>query len=215
MRLFKVCFLEENMNKVITVGREFGSGGRELARRLAAELGYAYYDSEVLTAIVDHTELSESYVKEIVEGKSYRLFPITIEHTLSASYDYNIKRIQEIYSAQTEVIREMSQKSSCVIVGRCADFILREVENIELYRIFVYADFEARLERCKDRAPEGETLTEKDIRKMIQKIDKARANYYEDYTLQRWGDKQYYDLCINTGNIDIEEFVPHFAKFFM
>ena len=201
------------MNIVITIGREFGSGGRELGRHLAEELGFEYYDNEVLTEIVKQTELSENYVKEIVEGKSHRLFPITVEHTLSINYDYNIQRIQDIYKAQTDVITNMAIKSSCVIVGRCADFILRDA-NVRLFRLFVYADIESRLKRCMERAPEGENLTEKELRKYIRRIDRMRAGYYEDYTLQKWGDKDNYDICINTANVSIPEIAPHLANLF-
>ena len=201
------------MNTVITIGREFGSGGRELGRRLAEKLGFEYYDNEILTEMVRHTDMSENYIREIVEGKSHRLFPITVEHTFIAGSDYTIQQIQEIYRAQTEVIRDMAQKSDCVIVGRCADFILRD-EDVKLFRIFVYADIESRVKRCIERAAEGEDLDEKQMRKYIQKIDKGRAGYYEDYTLQKWGDKANYDICFNTTNFSVEEIVDHVANLF-
>lgn len=201
------------MNTVITIGREFGSGGRELGRRIAEILGYEYYDNEILTEIVKHTELSENYIKEIVEGKSHRLFPITVEHTFVAGCDYTIQQVQNIYRAQTEVIKDMATKSNCVIVGRCADFILRE-SDVKLFRIFVYADMESRIRRCFERAPEGEDMDEKQMRKYIQKIDKGRSSYYEDYTLQKWGDKSNYDMCFNTTNVRIEEIADHIASIF-
>lgn len=201
------------MNKVITIGREFGSGGRELGRRLAEELGFDYYDNEVLTEIVKQTELSENYVKEIVEGKNHRLFPITVEHTLSVNYDYNIKRIQDIYKAQTDVINRLALQSDCVIVGRCADFILKDA-NVKLFRIFVYADMESRVQRCVERAHEGEELNDKELRRYIRKVDRMRAGYYEDYTLQKWGDKANYDICLNTSNLDIKDAAEHLAKLF-
>lgn len=202
------------MNTVITIGREFGSGGRELGRRLAEALGYEYYDNEVLTEMVKHTEMSENYIKEIVEGKSHRLFPITVEHTFIAGSDYTIQQVQNIYRAQTEVIKDMALRSDCVIVGRCADFILREEEQVRLFRLFIYADIESRIKRCMERAPEGENMDEKQMRKYIQKIDKGRAGYYEDYTLQKWGDKSNYDMCFNTTNVSIEEIVDHIASLF-
>ncbi len=202
------------MNTVITIGREFGSGGRELGRRLAEELGFEYYDNEILTEIVKHTELSENYVNEILEGRNHRLFPITVEHTFIVGTDYNLKQIQDIYKAQTDVIRELATKSNCVIVGRCADFILKETEDINLIRLFVYADLEARIQRCFDRATEDENYDYKQMKKFVQKVDKGRASYYEDYTLQKWGDKQYYDMCLNTTNINIADVVPYLAKIF-
>lgn len=202
------------MNTVITIGREFGSGGREFGRRLAAELGYEYYDKEVLNEIVKHTQLSENYVQDVIEGKSHRLFPITIEQTFSFAPDYSMQQLQDIYSAQTEVIKKMADTSNCVIVGRCADYILKDDTNVNLMRLFIYADMESRMKRCFDRAPEGENLSEKEMKKYIQKIDRDRANYYEDYTLQKWGDKSNFDMCINTTNVDIEKVVPYFAKMF-
>ncbi|MBR6349239.1 MAG: cytidylate kinase-like family protein [Lachnospiraceae bacterium] len=202
------------MNNVIAIGREFGSGGREFGRRLAGELGYEYYDKEVLTEIVNHTSLSENYVHEVIEGKAHRLFPITIEQSFNIAPDYSMQQVQDIFRAQTEVIKKMAHSSNCVIVGRCADYILREEPDIRLFRLFVYADIESRVRRCFDRAPEGENLTDKEMRKHINKIDRDRASYYEDYTLQKWGDKANYDMCINTTNVNIERVVPYFAKMF-
>ncbi|MGI6072078.1 MAG: AAA family ATPase [Lachnospiraceae bacterium] len=201
------------MNTVITIGREFGSGGRELGRRLAEELKFEYYDNEVLTQIVQRTELSENYIREVVEGKSHRLFPITIEQTFNFTVDYNIRQFQDIYKAQSDVIKDMANKSDCVIVGRCADYILRN-EGHRLFRLFIYADIESRIKRCFERASEDENLDEKQMRKHILKVDKGRASYYEDYTLQKWGDKACYDMCFNTTNLVIEKIVPHIARIF-
>lgn len=205
------------MNRVITIGREFGSGGRELGVRLAENLGFAYYDKEIVTAIVNHTDLAEGFVNEIVEGKSYRYFPISIGQSMSLTMDYQIHQMQTIIKAQTDVIKEMALKSDCVIVGRCADYILKDLRDageIELFRLFVYAEPESRLKRCLDRSTEEENLTEKEMEKQIRRINKERAAYYEDYTLQKWGDKSNYDICLNTSFMVIEEMVPHLAKLF-
>ena len=149
-----------------------------------------------------------------MEAKPQRLFPIKIGSTFSLDNDYTIKQMQEIYAAQTQVIKQMALQSSCVIVGRCADYILENVEGIQLFKIFVYADLDARVQRCFERAPEGENLTDKEMRKQIQSVDKARASYYSNYTLRKWGDKQFFDFCVNTTGVDIEAMVPHFAKLF-
>lgn len=205
------------MNKVITIGREFGSGGRELGVRLAKELGFAYYDKEIITAIVNQTEYAESYVNEMIESNSLKRFPITIGQSINVNVDYQIRQMQTIVKAQTAVIKEMALKSDCVIVGRCSDYILKDVADegqIELIRLFVYADADSRLKRCISRAPEDENLTPKQIEKQIKSINKERAAYYEDYTLQKWGDKKHYDLCINTSNIEIKTIVPNLAKLF-
>ena len=116
-----------------------------------------------------------------------------------------------VYQAQQEIVTRMADDSSCVIVGRCADFILRERKP---FRIFVYADMASRIARCRERAPEGESLTDREYRQEIQRVDKARAKYYEFYTDRKWGDKLNYELCINTTNQDIPSIVPHLAKLF-
>ena len=204
------------MNKVITIGREFGSGGRELGRLLSEELGCKYYDKQILSDIVNKTSYSEKYVKNVVDGNS-KLYPVTLQYTSYVSSNYTISQMQEIFRAQTEVIKQMAFESSCVIVGRCADYILYNMEeekNFELFRIFVYADMESRIRRCQERAAEGENLTDKEMKKAIRNVDRNRANYYEDYTLQRWGDKANYDICINTTNMVIPDMIPHLAKLF-
>lgn len=200
------------MNTIITIGREFGSGGRELGRRLAEELGYEYYDKEIIIEIAKKTSLSEEYVQEVIEKRPHNLYPITVGHTINFMVeDYHLTQMQNIYQAQTEIIKELAQKSSCVIVGRCADYILKDFNP---YRIFVYAEMESRIKRCVSRKPNDEELTEKQMMKQIKKIDKDRARYYSYYTGQKWGDPINYDLCINTTNCVIKEVVPVISKLF-
>lgn len=195
-------------NKIITIGREFGSGGRELGRRLADHLQIAYYDKEILTEISKRTQLTEEYVHNVVEHHPYPLLPITIGHSLYPDMAFQLQ--QSVYTEQSNIIKEMATASDCVIVGRCADYILHDIKP---FRIFVYADMEARIARCHARAPEGEHLSDKELKQMIQKVDKGRAKYYEFYTGEKWGDKSSYDLCINTSNVVIKELVPHLAAF--
>ncbi len=200
------------MNTIITIGREFGSGGRELGRRLAEELGFEYYDKEIIIEIAKKTSLSEEYVQEVIEKRPHNLYPITIGHTINFMVeDYHLTQMQNIYQAQTEIIKELAQKSSCVIVGRCADYILKDFNP---YRIFVYAEMESRVKRCESRKPNDEKLTEKQMIKQIKRIDKDRAQYYSYYTGQKWGDPINYDLCINTTNCVIKEIVPVISKLF-
>ena len=199
------------MNQIITIGREFGSGGRELGRRLARELGFDYYDKEILTQIAERTSLSEDYVQRVVENQPHQLYPITTGRSFLYVDTQPLQQAGAVYQAQQEIITRMADESSCVIVGRCADFILRERKP---FRIFVYADMASRIARCRERAPEGESLTDREYRQEIQRVDKARAKYYEFYTDRKWGDKLNYELCINTTNQDIPSIVPHLAKLF-
>jgi len=197
------------MGRIITIGREFGSGGRELGRRLAEELHIEYYDKELLTEIAKHTSLAEEYIQNVVERQPHSLMPITIGRSFAYGEDYVLKQVQAVYRAQSEIIRDLANKSDCVIIGRCADYILREQNP---FRIFVYADMESRVRRCMERRTDGETQTEKQMIKQIRAMDKNRARYYEFYTGLKWGDKFNYDLCINTSDTVIKEIVPAIAK---
>ena len=173
------------MNRIITIGREFGSGGREFGRRLSEKLGFAYYDQEIISEISKRTSLSEQYVQAIVEHRPSFSFPI-------------------------HIITEMADRSDCVIVGRCADHILKEHRP---FRIFIYADMESKIKRCREKGSE-EKLSNKELRQKISRIDKKRAKYYEFYTGHSWGDKLNFDLCINTTQTAIKEIVPVIAKLF-
>ena len=199
------------MNKIITIDREFGSGGRELGRRLAEELQIAYYDEEIIREIAKSTDLSENYVQQVLEKRPYPLFPITIGRSFYPTEGFVQEQTQSVYKEQSRIIREMAERSDCVIVGRCADYILADYKP---FRIFVYADMASKMARCRAKGPEHEHFSDKELRQHIQKVDKNRAAYYEFYTGQGWGDKLHYDLCVNTTNAEIKTMVPILAKMF-
>ena len=134
------------MNRIITIGREFGSGGRELGRRLAERLNYAYYDKEIITEIAKKTELSENYVRNVVEKRPLLQYPIHIGGTFYGVQNTQLEQGAWIFREQCNILKEMAEKSNCVIVGRCADYILRDYDP---FRIFVYADIEKKIARCK------------------------------------------------------------------
>lgn len=185
------------MNKIITIGREFGSGGRELARLIAQRLNFAYYDREIISEIAKRTSLSEQYVQNVAEHKPVIPFPIHTGRTFWAVIlDYG----QNVQKEQHDIIRELAGKSDCVIVGRGADYILRDEKP---FRIFVYSDDESKLKRCREKNTEdyaqGGELSDKELTKRIEQINRARAEYYEFYTGQKWGSKSNYDLCVNTS----------------
>ncbi len=196
------------MNKIITIGREFGSGGRELGRKLAEILGCAYYDREIIAEIAKRTSLSEKYVQNVAEHKPVIPFPIHTGRTFWAVIpDYG----QEVQKEQHDIIREMASKSDCVIVGRGADYILR-ADNP--FRLFVYSDMPSKISRCRrnnaNDYDKGEEMSDKELSRRIEQINKARSEYYEFYTGQKWGLPLNYDLCINTTKndpIEIAEFV--------
>lgn len=202
------------MNRIITISREFGSGGREFGRRLSEALGIAYYDQEIIREIAKRTSLSEQYIQAITEKRPIFSYPIHIGKSLYPMLNpvgSGFEQAMAVYQEQARIITEMASKSACVIVGRCADHILKEQNP---FRIFVYADMESKLKRCREKEPEDEGMTDKELKRHIMDVDKRRSQFYEFYTGHSWGDKLNFDLCINTTNTEIKKAVAVFAKLF-
>ena len=199
------------MNRIITIGREFGSGGREIGRKLADILGVAYYDREIISEIAKRTSLSEKYVQNVAEHKPIIPFPIHTGRTFWAVIpDYN----QSVQQEQHNIIKEMASKSDCIIVGRGADYILRELKP---FRLFIYSDMNSKILRCKNNNisndyEKGAGMSESELTKRIEQINKSRADYYEFYTGQKWGDKANYDICINTAKIEPDKIAEFVSK---
>lgn len=184
---------------IITIGREFGSGGRELGKRLAETLGYAYYDEEILSAIAQKSGLAVEYVKSVVENAIPKAYPITYGRTFGVGNVYN-ENYQKIFQAQEEVLKELATKQNCVIVGRCADIVLKDLDPLNL---FVYADMDSKMKRCRFKASVEEHLSDKELQKLIRSTERQRKDYYETITEQKWGAKENYHLCINTSGRQI------------
>lgn len=192
---------------IITLSREFGSGGRELGKRLADYLGFAYYDREIITAIAKQGNLDETYVRRILEGGVQRSFPITLGRTFSFHYQQTATNLLLL---QQKILKELSAKGDCIVVGRGADTTL---ENRHPFNLFVYADMDAKIKRCGNYADEKEHLTEKELQTQIRRIDQQRRQYYELCTGKQWGEKENYHLCINTTGLEIQEFIPSVAEY--
>lgn len=199
------------MYRIITIGREFGSGGRELGRCLSEKLGFAYYDQEIISEIARRTELSEQYVQSVIEHQPTFSFPIHIGKSFYPAPTPVFDQSMAVYQEQARIIEEMALRSDCVIVGRCGDYILKKYNP---FRIFVYADMESKIKRCREKASEEEKMTDKELKQHILGIDKKRSKYYEFYTGHKWGDKLNFDICINTSRTVIKEIVPALAKLF-
>ncbi len=197
------------MSLIITVGREFGSGGRELGRRLADELGIAYYDREILLEIEKQTPYCIEYIEQVTEKKPVPLLPIHYGMSFSLAGDPHLDQSIDIYAAQTKILKELAESSSCVIIGRCADEILKEFQPT---RIFVYADLPSKIVRCKERDESTSKLDDKTLAKKIKRIDRNRAKYYEFYTGKKWGDKVNYDFMVNTSNHNIKDIAHALAE---
>ncbi len=199
------------MERIITISREFGSGGRELGRRLADKLSYAYYDREIIEEIAKRTSLSERYVQSIIDGHNSFSFPIHIGHSFYLPSSPLSEQATRIFEEQRTIVEELTRKAPCVIVGRCADYLLRETKP---FSIFVYADIESKIIRCRKRAPVNEKLTDRELEKKIKRIDKKRAKYYEFYTGRSWGQKLNFDLCINTSRLDLDVLATALSRLF-
>lgn len=194
---------------IITISREFGSGGREVGKRLADAMGYAYYDREIVTAIAQKTRMDEGYVASALEGGLFRGMPIHFGRTFSYSTTL-MTNTANLFVEQHKIIRELAAKGNCIIVGRAADAILEEYHP---FNLFVYAELEAKVRRCQQRAPEGEKLTERELIRRIKKIDAERARYHEMFSDTRWGRKESYHLCVNTTGVEIKALVPVIAQY--
>lgn len=194
-------------HRILTVSREFGSGGREVGKRLAESLGVAYYDREIITAVAQKSGLAEEYIASISERGVNAYYPITFGHTFSYSAGIIDPQV-EVMAEQNKLLKSLAQKGDCVIVGRCADIVLRE-ENP--FNLFVYADLDSKLARCKARQGEGEALNDSELKRRMAKVDKDRARYRALLADTRWGDKAAYHLCVNTTGWDMRQLVDGLA----
>lgn len=199
------------MSKIITIGREFGSGGRELGRKLAEKLQIAYYDHEIIREIASRTSLSEEYVKRIVDHRPIISFPIHTGRSFYPDMNPMFQQSIAIYTEQHKLLQELADKSDCLIVGRCADYILRDKNPL---RIFVYAPAECKVRRCMEHMRENEeNMTEAAMQRKITGLDRNRAEYYEYYTGQKWGSRENYDLMINTEQMTLDRAVDALASY--
>lgn len=178
------------MNKIITISREFGSGGREIGKRLADELGVRYYDRQIITEIAKETGMTEQYIKNISEKGIY---PQAFNFGKTFATFNNLQSSQtEILVKQQEVIKKIAEKGSCIIVSRGANIILKDYNTIN---IFVYADMESKINRCREKRRDEE-LSDKELMEKIKLVDKNRKNYHNLISNKEWGDKSNYDIYI-------------------
>ena len=185
-------------NRVITIARSYGSGGRRMGRLLAKELGYEYYDREILRIASDESGINEELFSQVDENRRLPLFRIAREvytgEVIPPDSDDFISN-ENLFRYQAKIIRELAATRNCVIVGRCANFILRGRENV--INVFVSAP----VVDCVRRVMENDGLTLEEAEKKIKKIDKRRADYFKYFTGRQWHDAALYDLCLNTGHM--------------
>lgn len=196
--------------RIITISREFGSGGRELGKRLADLLAWDYYDSEIVSAVARKSGMDEGYVANTLSNHGWRDMALTFRGTLSSPAYFQSTKVALLLE-QKKVLEEIAALGKdCVIVGRNADIIL---EKYSPFNVFVCADRDAKLRRCLERAPEGENLSEKDLLRQMKKIDEVRAQTRAIMSDSAWGQRGVYHLTVNTTGWDIKELVPAVADF--
>ena len=196
--------------KIITISREFGSGGRELGKRLADATGYDYYDSEILSAVAKNSGMDAHYVETALANSGWQNYPVTFRSTLSSPAYIQSSGIRLLLEQKKVIEKIAALGRDCIIVGRNADVILREYAP---FNIFVCADTGAKIRRCTERAPEDEKLTEKELVRKMKQIDRNRAQTREIIGGPAWGERSAYHLTVNTTDWDIRALVPAVADF--
>ena len=189
------------MNFVITIGRQYGSGGRFIAKKLAEDLGIKFYDNEILAKAALESGLS-NHVIETYDEKKDGLFSGVVPSAFSVDLSIG----QKVFLAQFEAIKKVADEESAVIVGRCADYVLENRDNV--VNVFITAPLAQRVER----AIKYYNVDPKKAEAVIQKMDKKRASYYNFYSDKKWGASSTYDLCINS-EIGIDETVQIIKEF--
>lgn len=196
--------------RIITISREFGSGGREIGMRLSDILGFDYYDREIISEVARIGNFDEKFVEDIGEKGYHTGYTVTYGRTFyypQAVWNNSAK----ILLAEQQALKGIAERGKdCIIVGRCADVVLEEYSP---FNLFVYADMPSKLKRCKQRESDDEQMTDKQLIRKIKEIDKNRAKHRLTLSDIRWGDKSAYHLCVNTSNIRPKEITPIIAEY--
>lgn len=198
--------------RIITISRQFGSGGRELGKRMSDVLGWDYYDREIIERLSESEGLDKEYVSRVLANHEWNTLPMTFRSSFSQDqYTSGVKTA--LLLRQREIIEDIAKAGNdCIIVGRDADIILSDYKP---FRIFVCNDMDARIARCvnyEKKKPEGERLSERQIIKYVKKIDKRRSQTREILTGKVWGDSTSFDITVNTGSWNIKELASAMAK---
>ncbi len=192
------------MARIITISREFGSGGRELGKRLADALGIPCYDHQIIEMVAQKHGVTKDYVSHLSETDMRTFYPTTIGRGFVAP-NYALQQSIDINQAHNQIMRELAESGDCVIVGRCADVVLGDLSP---FCILVYADMESKLRRCMAHRHGDEHLTERQMLRKIRQIGKRRRAYRLSATGKKWGHKESYHLCVNTSGKEIKSLIP-------
>ena len=195
------------MKTVITIARSYGSGGKTLGKLLADKMGINCYDREIIRMASDSSGINEELFGRVDEKlKKSPLFGIVRSNPYKGGgvippESSNFVSDDNLFNYQAQVIKELAEKESCVIIGRCADYVLKDNPNV--IRLYLYAP----LEDCIKRVMAQNSITEKETIKKIETIDKYRSDYYKYYTGKEWNDARNYDFCLNTTSMSYEKLI--------
>lgn len=189
-------------NTIITIARQYGSGGHDIGEKLAEELKIPFYDKELLERAAKDSgfcqEIFENYDEKPTNSFLYSLVMDTYSMGHSTAAFAEMPLNHKIFLAQFNAIKDIAKEGPCVIVGRCADYALADFPNV--VNVYLYADMQSRIARIARR----HDVTDAKAKDLIQKTDKGRASYYNYYTNKKWGEATGYDLCLNTASLGID-----------
>lgn len=185
------------MNKIITIGRQFGSGGREIGEKLAEKLGYSFYDNKLIAMAAEKSGMSRAVLSDADEKAASPWLYAAMSQT---GFGVNLSANDALYTVQAQIIREIAKTENAVIVGRCSDYILKD-EEVELLNVFIYAPTEARIKRVLERE---NVSSEQQALQMMKRHDKQRKLYYDFYTDRKWAAHENYHLTLNSDRFGID-----------
>jgi len=201
------------MNTIITIGRQFGSGGREIGEKLAEHFGIKCYDKELLSRAAKESGFCEEMIQNHDERPTnsflYNLVMDTYSFGYNASSFVDMPISHKVFLAQFDTIKKIADEGPCVIVGRCADYALADYDNV--LNLFIHGDEECKIKRLKERF--DDITTDDNAREMMNKKDKQRQSYYNYYSSKKWGRADSYDLCINSSILGIDGTVKFIIQY--
>lgn len=196
---------------VITIARQYGSGGRTIGEMLSDKLGVHYYDKELMKLASEDSGINEAlFVNADEKIKNTRLFHIArsaYSGELIPPESDDFTSTDNLFNYQAKIIRQLAEEESCVIIGRCADYVLKEYPNV--LSVFVHAP----LDFCIEQAAKKHSMSKKELEKFIQKTDKHRAEYYKYHTGREWTDARNYDLCLDSSKLGFERCVDEIIAY--
>ncbi|MED9903345.1 MAG: cytidylate kinase-like family protein [Lachnospiraceae bacterium] len=199
----------EKKNIVITIARQYGSGGKTIGEMLANNLGIHYYDKELIKLASDESGINESLFVKADETKTPSLFKSAnvYQGELIPPESDDFTSDDNLFNYQAKIVKELAEEESCVIIGRCADYVLKDYDNV--LSVFIHApeDF------CIEQAAKKHSMSLKELDKFIARTDKKRADYYKYYTGREWTDARNYDLCLDSSKLGFERCVEEIKAY--